>query len=126
MAMALLSTKKRNDYLYLLNIADNARMGKSQAILFSFKLGYLQGKSAHKPDVYDLDFQNFISDTALKLQKALVTLQTAIEAYLLYKTDLTESEMMAIGGNASNICDPIIIADDYVHSAKKMLEGILE
>ncbi len=47
MAMSLLNTKKRNDYLNLLNIANHPHIGKSRAVLTAFKPGYLRGKTAH-------------------------------------------------------------------------------
>ena len=126
MAMNMLDTDMQNDYLALLNIADHSHIGKSRAILTAFKLGYLQGKSAHEPDMHDLDFQNVISETALKLEKASIVLRTTIEANSLNKTDLTRDEMVAISGCASNICDMMVVADDYVYHAQKELEGILE
>lgn len=126
MAMNMLDTDMRNDYLALLNIADHSHIGKPRAILTAFKLGYLQGKSAHEPDMHDLDFQNVISEAALKLEKASIVLRTTIEANSLSKTDLTRDEMVAIGGCASNICDMMVVADDYVYHAQKELEGILE
>ena len=55
-AMSLLNTKKRNDYLNLLNIAGHPHIGKSRAILTAFKPGYLRGKTTHKPDVHNLEF----------------------------------------------------------------------
>lgn len=126
MAMDMLDTDKRNDYLALLNIADHAHMGKSWAILTAFKLGYLQGETVHNLNMHDLDFQNIILEAALKLEKASTVLRSTIEANALNRTDLTMDEIMAIGGCASNIRDMMVIADDYVYHAQKELEGILE
>lgn len=126
MAMSLLNTKKRNDYLNLLNIADHSHIGKSQAILTAFKLGYLQGKTVHESGTHNLGFQNIISEAALKLEKASTVLRTTVEANSLDRTNHTMDEIMAIGGCASNICDMIVIADDYIYHAKKELEDVLE
>lgn len=125
-AMDMMDTEKKNDLLLLLKVADYAHMGKSRAILTAFKLGYLKGKATHKPDVHNLEFQNVVSETALKLEKASTVLRTTIEANALNRTDFTRDEMMAIGGSAPDICDMIVIADDYVYHAQKELEGILE
>lgn len=124
MAIDMLDTDKRNDYLELLNIADHSHMGKSRAILIAFKLGYLKNKTVH--DVHSLEFQNIVSEAVLKIQKASTALRTAVKANLLDRTDLGHDEITAIGANASNICDMIYIANDYLYHAQKELEGILE
>ncbi len=93
-------------------------MGKARAILTAFKLGYLQGKTTNKPDMHDLDFQNVISEAALKMEKASIVLRTTIEASSLNKTNLTRDEIVAIGGCASNICDMMVVADDYIYHAQ--------
>lgn len=126
MAVDMMDTEKKNDFLLLLKIADYAHMGKSRAILTAFKLGYLQGKTAHEPGIHGLGFQNMLSGVALKLEKASIVLRTTIDANALDRTGLTRDEMVAIGGCAPNICEMIVIADDYVYHAKKELEGILE
>lgn len=125
-AIDMMDTEKKNDFFLLLKVADYAQMGKSRAILTAFKLGYLRGKTTHKPDVHNLEFQNVVSEAALKLEKASTVLRTTIEANALNRTDLTRDEIMAIGGCASNIGDMIVIADDYLYHAQKELEGILE
>ena len=126
MAMDMMDTEKKNDFLLLLKVADYAHMGKSRAILTAFKLGYLKGKAKQEPDVHNLEFQNVVSEAALKLEKASTVLRTTIEANALNRTDLTRDEIMAIGGCASNTGDMIVIADDYLYHAQKELEGILE
>lgn len=126
MAMDMLDTEKKNDFLLLLKVADYAQMGKSRAILAAFKLGYLKGKSAYGPDMHDLEFQNMVAEAMLKMEKASIVLRTTIEANSLNKTNLTRDEIVAIGGCASNICDMMVVADDYVYHAQKELEGILE
>ena len=75
-AMDMLDSPERWHYLMLLKIADYAHMGKSRAILTAFKLGYLRGKTTHKPDVHNLEFQNVVSEAALKLEKASTVLRT--------------------------------------------------
>ena len=67
----MMDTEKKNDFLLLLKVADYAHMGKSRAILTAFKLGYLQGKTAHEPGIHDLGFQNMLSGVALKLEKSI-------------------------------------------------------
>lgn len=126
MAMDMLDTDKRNDYLELLNIADHAHMGKSRAILTAFKLGYLQGRAVHEPDMCILEIQDTVSEVSIKIRKASTALRTTVEANLLDRTDLGHAEITAIGANASNICDMIYIANDYLYHAQKELEGILE
>lgn len=76
--------------------------------------------------MHNLEFQNVVSEAALKLEKASTVLRTTIEANALNRTDLTRDEIVAIGGCAPNICDMIVIADDYVYHAQKELEGVLE
>lgn len=125
-AMDMMDTEKKNDFLLLLKIADYAHMGKSRAILTAFKLGYLKGKTMPKPDMYNLDFQNMVAEAMLKMEKASIVLRTTIEANSLNRTNLTRDEIIAIGGCASNICDMMVVADDYVYHAQKELEGILE
>lgn len=125
-AIDMMDTEKKNDFFLLLKVADYAHMGKSRAILTAFKLGYLRGKTTHKPDVHNLEFQNVVSEAALKLEKASTVLRTTIEANALNQTDLTRDEIVAIGGCASNICDMMFVADDYLYHAQKELEGILE
>lgn len=125
-AIDMMDTEKKNDFLLLLKVADYAHMGKSRAILTAFKLGYLKGKAKQEPDVHNLEFQNVVSEAALKLEKASTVLRTTIEANALNRTDLTRDEIVAIGGCAPNICDMIVIADDYVYHAQKELEGVLE
>lgn len=44
-AMDMMDTDQRNHFLVLLNIADNLPMGKSESILYAFKLGYLEGQN---------------------------------------------------------------------------------
>lgn len=125
-AIDMMDTEKKNDFFLLLKVADYAQMGKSRAILTAFKLGYLKGKAKHEPDVHNLEFQDVISEVALKLEKASTVLRTTIEANSLSKTGLTRDEIVAIGGCASNICDMMFVADDYLYHAQKELEGILE
>ena len=125
-AIDMMDTEKKNDFLLLLKVADYAHMGKSRAILTAFKLGYLQGKTVHEPGIHDFGFQNILSEVALKLEKALTVLRTTIDVNALDRTDLTRDEIVAIGGCAPNICEMIVIADDYVYHAKKELEGVLE
>ena len=125
-AMDMMDTEKKNDFLLLLKVDDYAQMGKSRAILTAFKLGYLKGKTKQEPDVHNVEFQDVISEAALKLEKASTVLRTTIEANCLSKTDLTRDEIVAIGGCASNICDMMFVADDYLYHAQKELEGILE
>ena len=124
--MDMMDTEKKNDFLLLLKVTDYAHMGKSRAILTAFKLGYLQGKTIHEPGIHDLGFQNMLSGVALKLEKASTVLRTTIEANALDRTEFSRDELVAIGGCASNICEMIVIADDYVYHAQKELEGILE
>lgn len=126
MAMNMMDTEKKNDFLLLLKVADYAHMGKSRAILTAFKLGYLKGKTAHEPGIPGLGFQDILSEVTLKLEKAITVLRTTIDVNALDRTNLTRDEMVAIGGCAPNICEMIVIADDYVYHAKKELEGILE
>lgn len=125
-AIDMMDTEKKNDFFLLLKVADYAQMGKSRAILTDFKLGYLKGKTKQEPDVHNLEFQDVISEAALKLEKASTVLRTTIEANSLSKTGLTRDEIVAIGGCASNICDMMFVADDYLYHAQKELEGILE
>ena len=125
-AMDMMDTEKKNDFLLLLKVDDYAQMGKSRAILTAFKLGYLKGKTKQEPDVHNLEFQDVISEAALKLEKASTVLRTTIEANSLSKTCLKRDEIVAIGGCASNICDMMVVADDYLYHAQKELEGILE
>lgn len=125
-AMDMMDTEKKNDFLLLLKVADYAHMGKSRAILTDFKLGYLKGKSAHEPDMNSPDFQNMVAEAIIKMEKASIVLRTAIEANALNRTNLTRDEIIAIGGHASDICNMMVVADDYVYHAQKELEGILE
>ncbi|KAI4446041.1 hypothetical protein C823_000558 [Eubacterium plexicaudatum ASF492] len=114
-AIDMMDTEKKNDFFLLLKVADYAQMGKSRAILTDFKLGYLKGKTKQEPDVHNLEFQDVISEAALKLEKASTVLRTTIEANSLSKTGLTRDEIVAIGGCASNICDMMFVADDYLY-----------
>ena len=66
-AIDMMDTEKKNDFFLLLKVADYAQMGKSRAILTAFKLGYLKGKAKQEPDVHNLEFQDVISEVALKL-----------------------------------------------------------
>ena len=45
MALDMLDSDQRNDFLALLNITDHAHLGKTRAVLTAFKLGYMQGKT---------------------------------------------------------------------------------
>ena len=43
-AMEMLAEGDTDDFLMLVQIADNCEFGKSKAILIAFRLGYLRGK----------------------------------------------------------------------------------
>ena len=124
MAMDMLDTAKRNDYLALLKIADHARTGKSRAILISYKLGILKGQELHRE--HEQDFQETASGVLLKIQRASAVLQAAVEANLLNRTDLTRDEMLAVGACAQNIGELADAAQDYLVMAQRELGGILE
>lgn len=49
-AMDLLDSEKSWDFVLLLKIAESEPLGKSKAILYAFRLGYLAGSQTLKPD----------------------------------------------------------------------------
>lgn len=115
------------NYFRLLYLADYGRLGKTKSILYAFKLGFLKGKSMYKPDEKERKTQDIVFDAVVKLQKAKTALQTTIECYGMNRQNFTKDEIFAVGCSASNICDMLFIADDYVDDVCKVLErGILD
>lgn len=124
-ALSMLNKGISNDFLLLLEIANHARMGKAKAILTAFKLGYLQGKIPLDRDE-EKEKQDNLFEVIVQLKKASTVLGAIIGNYGLEKMNLTKGEMMAVGSNASSICDLAAIASDYVSNACMDLEWTMD
>lgn len=124
-ALSLLNKGKSNDFILLLEIASRARMGKAKAILTAFKLGYLQGKIPLNSDE-EKEKQDTLFEVVVQLKKASTVLGAIIGNYGLDKMNLTKAEMMAVGSNASSICDLAAVASDYVSNARMDLEWTMD
>ncbi len=116
-AMDMMDTEKKNDFLLLLKVADYAHMGKSRAILAAFKLGYLQGKTAHEPGIHGLGFQNILSGVALKLEKAITVLRTIMQAGIFNQRNKPEIR------KEYGCLD---IAGDYINEASGIIKELRE